>query len=197
MMDNFKQWKGYPKRSRSFICSSSFSSANNYGVLYAVFPFDGTTVAVAPTRDIWLSFYNSFSGMTLADLNLVLTKMFKKAGLSLSQTSYSDIIKTFNKFDELARKDPMSFLNFVTQDVAFNDVKWLHYWYEKKGSFQQMMEFLLDPKLSSFRTVKVGGDYGMENECWFDAKCIMVRRELMPTRPNPVGDILTSLGYNV
>lgn len=196
MIDNFKQWKDYPKRNRSFICSSSFGSAMNYGTLYGVFPYDGTKVGVCPVRDIWLSFNNSFSGSTLNEMNIVLVKIFERAGISLDDSSYSGIIKSFNQFDRVMQREGEGFMSYVTKGIA-RRTDWFSYWYPKKKTFQAMMEFLLDPKLNDFKLVDVGGDYGNENECWFDAKCIMIRKEVIPTRPNPLGDILKEIGYNV
>lgn len=55
-MDNSSAWEQYPKRSKSFICSSNKFFASAYGYLYAVFPKNGTTIAVCPDSDLWGSF---------------------------------------------------------------------------------------------------------------------------------------------
>lgn len=43
----------WPQRSHSLICSSSVHYANDYGTLWAVFPPDGTQVAIAAESDFW------------------------------------------------------------------------------------------------------------------------------------------------
>lgn len=53
------QWKGFPKRSQSIICSTMYGDAKSYsrlGNLYMLFPFDGVKIAVAPDEDVWGSF---------------------------------------------------------------------------------------------------------------------------------------------
>ncbi len=50
-------WKSYPKRSESLVCSTSESYTKAYGnYMYEVIPFDSAKIAVCPYRDIWESF---------------------------------------------------------------------------------------------------------------------------------------------
>jgi len=58
LMDHSPYFEGWPKRSRSLICSLNFGRANSYakysdGETYAVFPGRGVKVAVCPGEDIW------------------------------------------------------------------------------------------------------------------------------------------------
>lgn len=55
LMDHSPYFKGWPKRSRSLICSLDFDRACSYssGNTYAVFPGRGVKVAVCPGFDIW------------------------------------------------------------------------------------------------------------------------------------------------
>jgi hypothetical protein len=61
-LDNSEAWQDYPKRSSSFVCSTTAHGAFNKGrnSPHIVIPFDGTKYAVAPERDFWFSFRNTF-----------------------------------------------------------------------------------------------------------------------------------------
>lgn len=51
MMDYAKELKDVPSRSNSLICTTSSTTASGYGTVYAVFPVDGTKIAVSTTDD--------------------------------------------------------------------------------------------------------------------------------------------------
>lgn len=70
LMDILPSWQGWPRRSRSVICSDSTEYAGGYtgpserwstdnsnlGALYVVLPKDGSKIGVCPQQDIWDSF---------------------------------------------------------------------------------------------------------------------------------------------
>ena len=53
MIDNSPNWEGYPKRSKSIICSSSKSGASGYGNVYRVIPKNGAKIGVCSSDDFW------------------------------------------------------------------------------------------------------------------------------------------------
>lgn len=59
MMEASEAFKGYPKRSNSFICTTSHIGAKRYGNVYAMIPFDGTKIAVVDSHDIFYIFFTS------------------------------------------------------------------------------------------------------------------------------------------
>jgi hypothetical protein len=44
---------GWPKRSNSFICSSTKVYSGGFGELFILIPYNGTKIAVCPERDFW------------------------------------------------------------------------------------------------------------------------------------------------
>lgn len=80
LMDNLNSWQKFPKRSRSLICSTSGSTAKNYGQVYLVIPFDGAKWGVCPDEDIWNSFDNTledvFDTRSLQDFNPKFSDLF-------------------------------------------------------------------------------------------------------------------------
>ena len=55
LFDHLPSFNGFPKRSRSLICSTSPSTADMFGYAYAIFPFDGAKIGVCPSYDLWRS----------------------------------------------------------------------------------------------------------------------------------------------
>lgn len=45
----------WPKRSKSFICSTDYDYAKVYGMVYSIFPFNNVDIGVCPSSDIWHS----------------------------------------------------------------------------------------------------------------------------------------------
>jgi len=52
-MEASSNMKGVPPRSKSFICTTDYTTADNYGQLYTMFPYDDTPVAGLDTDDIF------------------------------------------------------------------------------------------------------------------------------------------------
>lgn len=63
IIDNDPQWSAFPKRSKSIICSTSYTSAKGYsggGTPYKIIPFDGSQWGICPDSDIWISFMQNY-----------------------------------------------------------------------------------------------------------------------------------------
>lgn len=57
LVDSSDEWKDYPKRSESFICSTSLGYASKFGPSkYLMIPTDKSMIAIAPKDDFWYSF---------------------------------------------------------------------------------------------------------------------------------------------
>lgn len=54
LMEILPQWKKFPKLSKSIICTTYVSEADNWGDAYRVYPYDGAVLAVAPYRHFWV-----------------------------------------------------------------------------------------------------------------------------------------------
>lgn len=50
------EWKAYPKRSSSFVCSTHPSGAGGYGFRFVAFPADEAKVAICDAGDFWDAF---------------------------------------------------------------------------------------------------------------------------------------------
>ena len=199
-ISNAGTWKGYPRRDKSFICSSSFSYATSFGTVYAVFPYDGAKIGVAPARDFWGSFKKSMNtSKDMDDWNDSFERIISLGGWKMSDSSLSVVLSFMKKFDTKYRAGD---INLESLEMALDsrgyhsmDVDWFFSKY--KGDFLDVVAKTLDPKKNGFQLMKVGDNYPDGVECWTDSPCIFVRKELVPSRPNPLGNILTDIGYNV
>lgn len=82
--DILPSWKEYPKRNRSFVCSTSINTAMDYaenGFLYVIFPKNDSKIGICSESDIWYSFGYLCSQLDIIDLSqfndLVLYMIFK------------------------------------------------------------------------------------------------------------------------
>jgi len=80
LMDNLPQWREYPKRSKSIICSTSYEIAQEYSgeenSLYVVIPKVGSKIGVCSDADIW----NSFAAFdSLISFNNIINHLLKLA----------------------------------------------------------------------------------------------------------------------
>jgi hypothetical protein len=87
-LDNAPEWKGYPKRSRSFICSTDKSNAQGFGSLYLVLPYDDANIGIVPTADLW----HAFEGE--ADLGSLMTQVNYALQMGKHDiTTYEELVK--------------------------------------------------------------------------------------------------------
>ena len=95
--DNNPKWSSYPKRSKSFICANNTATAEDYGTVYVVYPFDTALVAKLPSYDIWYSFEDK--GLDdLAFFQHHLGFMVKYlTGSNKPDYSYDELVKLFKE----------------------------------------------------------------------------------------------------
>lgn len=114
MSNILPSWQNWPKRNHSFICTTGYKRAENYGSVYMVFPKNGTDIAICPNPDIWDSIKTI--GMNLDNFNILLTKIiyytinYKKEEINFNQN-------IFNKqSDFLLKNNLFILLNDINHD---------------------------------------------------------------------------------
>jgi hypothetical protein len=53
IIDNSPEYKNYPKRSQSLICTNKIGTAKDFGALMAVIPFNDAKIGIVNAPDIW------------------------------------------------------------------------------------------------------------------------------------------------
>jgi hypothetical protein len=114
IFDNHPGYKSFPKRSRSFICSTNLATAQDYSAsdaaVLVVIPFDKTRIGICPKADMWDKDIKVF-GETMAIESL--NYRFRMMGI---KDNFNAIMQFSN---ELAKKDPKAVKKFEKAfDVA-------------------------------------------------------------------------------
>lgn len=90
-------WKNFPNRSKSFICSTRFNTAHQYGDVYRMYPVGDPIIALCPSEDIWDSFNYCEN---LDEFNNGFEYIQDLLGC-IASDSENDILETIDKLDKL------------------------------------------------------------------------------------------------
>lgn len=166
LMDNSPYMKGWPKRSKSIIASTSNTFASGYGDAYALLPHDGTLFGICPYQDIWMTSVQlprlGIDKTTFPMINRICTR----AGMD--DDSFEEMV-TYTKTPQFAEKLPIALSsNIVTADPEsagyFDPVNFIPYLQER-----------MSPKNTGFTTGKLRNLSMQGNvEVWFSSPCVAV-----------------------
>lgn len=73
--DILDNWSGYPKRSKSAICSTNKTTAASFGKIYVVIPQNNAYFGICPADDFWMSFDNTFEEYDISSMNAFSLRM--------------------------------------------------------------------------------------------------------------------------
>ena len=178
LMDNLPSWKKFPKRGRSLICTTFQGRTSGHGIGYAVFPYDGSKIAVASKEDIWFSFkeigslrvFNKNFDYVLAD---VLDKHDDSPDSIGIDKDWKTLKIAMKKFDEYVEK--RGNIDRVTEDYMTSTVKWLKNY---DGNTVSTLNKDFDPNKNGIKLVTAGKPLPRdEREVWTDGKSVMVKIE--------------------
>lgn len=173
IVDNSKRWSEYPKRSKSFICTTNFESARSYGMVYTVLPYDGAKIGMAPSNDFWNSFRKSGIGSMDDDFNYFISRILKNNDIPVSDKSYKEIIDAFKEFDRQIESGELNFQEALGT-MGFETI-WFAARYQKTNSFLEAVEEALDPTKNGFKVVSPGHTGTGDREVWMDSNCVFLR----------------------
>ena len=177
LMDNSPKWKGYPKRSQSIICTNDPGYAMTYGQVYHVFPYDNTTLGVAPFKDFWGSFFDSIKH-DLDFFNYELSKRVFGDDIFISDTNYKGIIKSFKDFDLFVNSN---------KDKLIEVQKYVPWMKDYKGDLLKLITSIFDPKKNGFKVQNISKPIDKaSHEIWTDSNSIMIKYSRTNDIINPV-----------
>lgn len=96
IVDTDPAWNNYPKRSKSFICSTSLNRSLGYGSLYVVIPLEHQSIGVCSEIDFW----ESFGDPSPADINSALYDLSRETGIPLSSSNSSALKDDLDKISK-------------------------------------------------------------------------------------------------
>ena len=166
LLVNSPYYKGWPKRDRSAICSTSKFTSSGFGpAVYAVFPFNGVKIAVCPYDDIWhvtIDTPRLNNSRYFELINGYLKKNFK---LPESYNSMVQYVKT-PEFKALLTKYNVA--NRISDPLL--PEQFLPYLHECMSPDSLDMALM---SISEFADQRAAGYY-RNNECWFSGDAIAI-----------------------
>jgi len=201
LIDNSPYFEGWPKRSKSLVCSSSQDYSDSYAGadgLYALFPYDGVPIAVCPDEDIWAT------PVTMP-------------GLGLSYGPSEDSLNEFNHFLRYSLNLPSSFKDMVkvVKSPRFSDD--LENWRSQllpaeqrevvtPETFIDYVQYHLSPRECGFRLMTIAQFAKFPpdtKECWVGGPVIAIRADVykqfvdaVTKDPVAAGNPPKAVGYN-
>lgn len=184
------KWKSYPKRNKSFICSTGASYANSYGQLYHVLPLENQAIGIGPRMDFWDGFKDTLqeklklsSWVDLNEFNILLKNVFyfmrDEMKLDIKPTAIGQFMTNL----ELLNKH----LEEVRQKINTTrapDLEKILKFFVKIGDVRKAMETIFDPKKNQFfvdKYLNISGE-SLENtsrECWMSGKVLFIHESLI------------------
>jgi len=194
--DNSPAWAKYPKRSKSIICTTNFESAQRYGTLYAVFPFDNAKIGVCSNYDYWWSFpfFSKYAdGDDLTSYNYTIKSLLINidpdvAKRNLTYKKLSSIMTKFDKYTQFKNEEMindakethnMTGIKPKTSKYPYTDMLVDMYPmmkdYAKFNSLEEYSRYLLDPKKNKFELKTIGDKLPKNKEVWTDGDSILIK----------------------
>ena len=100
------RWSAFPKRTKSFICTTEKLYANGYGKAYFVIPLEGQNMAVTPGTDFFVGFKTN-GLVSVSKLNDVLSNAFYER--KLDPKTPQELKSAIEKLDVDIAKSPYDF----------------------------------------------------------------------------------------
>lgn len=150
LIDNSPKWKGYPKRSKSIICTTcSEDYIEQFGDIHLVIPKDNALVGICPSFDFWDSF-EMVKSIGLDDMD-----GFNEMVLDL--ISEKNILINARKFNKLSAKKTLNDENLdLSYDIENAIIRIMNMIIHNNSTLLDELNNLLDPKLNKFKVVKAG-----------------------------------------
>ena len=178
-MDNHPDWEGWPKRSRSFVCTTDRTKAERYGNQYVIIPLidEHTPVAMCPTSDIWTSLRCRFEDKRTL-------KFFSWMQHLVYRTNIGPQFDTFDSFLRTAKD------SWVHPDMDMTDLgemfvelgvpqEWEGFlgWVRDKDKehgikLEEMIRKLVNPNDFELRTYAELANLEVSREVWFSAPAV-------------------------
>lgn len=182
--DILESWKGWPKRSKSFICSNNTGKAKIYGNgIFRVIPLENQDIAVATSDDFWDSFPRTYEygANNLSDFNRLINTLYYKIYYHLNEErdDLSDELEVFtnqlefieNFFDE---RDSETLVGLAENE--FTSIEEFVKTILHDGGFMRSLNYRLDPKGNGNKLVDLVSQVPPgNNEIWLSGKVLLVQ----------------------
>lgn len=188
-MDNHPSWKAYPKRSKSYICTTNSEIASGFGEIYLIIPEDDAHIGECSDDDLWGSFEYLFAKWhinkrhtTMEDVTIILADILTHFGDEdlKSEKNYALLQKYLRMLDidainRLMKKDIVKtsamYVSQIVNDSTFETL------------YDALVD-LMDPVKNNFihdRASQFKSWTG--HECWVQGRCAVAHVEHVDKDP--------------
>ena len=161
-------WKNMPKRSKSVIATNNLNKAMGYGMMYIVYPYNGSKIGICNEEDIWDSF--GYLDLTpLEELNIFLNDVGYEFDLTHNDDK-SSLIDILSALDDI-KKNELDF-NFYKRD--YNDFV-NDFISSNHKTFLSYLDEQMHPGKNRFKTCSPS-NYSLrndDNEIWIEGECLL------------------------
>lgn len=182
MMDNFPEWKEYPKRSKSIIMGTSDDVAYSYGTaIYRVFPVNNAKIAISPKFDVWSAFVFSLgSGIETFSIELnTIFGLFREEIHKEQKITYEELLKKFSIADRPRNKERIK-TYYQEMSLGLMRSKIFHdkseYINTPKLKLVDVLREKISPKNNNFELITLNKHMILppRREAWTDSECVLV-----------------------
>jgi hypothetical protein len=170
LFDNLPSWKDYPKRSKSIICSNSQFTANTYGEIYLVFPYNNVKIGEASSDDIWVSFKDLGNLDCIFNISLHRILSANKGGARFD--------KNWSQLESALKSLKDKLKQIKIKDLYPSPSRELFY-KAKSGDILEYLDEILNPQKNGFRLITTNDNFrneihGAEREYWLEGPAILI-----------------------
>ncbi len=167
VVDNEPAWEAYPKRSKSFICSTDFSISTAFGNIYVVVPLENQNIGVCSNDDFW----ESFQDFRPAYLNTAIWEIQRHFDLDISETNFDEMKKGMQALGKLIEDAD---LNGKDNDIAQFCHRIHRLGYEDGKDFYSWYASLFDPERNGFTLTNKVDELPRGREIWMSGKVLLI-----------------------
>lgn len=189
LLSNLSNWKVFPKRNQSVICTTSMTVARHYGTPTMVFPKNNPRIGVCSESDLWTSFPHMSQILDISSLDTFATTLEtlieELLDTNVDDENYTEVLKDFKDLERLWKEDSDTMI--AKFDSTKNKVfEWPpehrclenlfdYIFKENNGNVRKAIAHLLDPKLNKFRCMSLSKFNAVgDQEVWFSDSCLLV-----------------------
>jgi len=175
LIDNLPEWKKFPKRSKSLICTTNPNDTENYGSTKLILPKNGAKLGICSSDDFWDSFHIIQKELNVADMFTFNIQLRDIIGQGMDG-NWKTLKNAIDKWDVT----DLPFIPDEWQDVI-----------QDNGTLMKALKYLLDPKLNKFQIKSIGDVLPQYTEVWTDSPCLVLY-----TEPDSIRNTINSLNYH-
>lgn len=197
LLDNrLSSWKDYPKRSKSFICTTDIIYTEPFGPTYNVYPVGDPLIAICPKGDIYDGFSHVLGAASTNSFSQQLKLVINTVNQITPIQSISDFIKIMNIIWSGKNKKILAilkilgyasteeYLTFIFNALFPFNFSSFKYYYKKHSSFYEFLDTEFSPKSNDFKLIRLSNlssddlDGSIEHEVWFSGPAYFIKIDM-------------------